>query len=266
MRDPRPTFTRNPLGGFMMSCPKFPEEWTSHIAKKAYQHAQDVYPHEAAGIANDNGEYIPLENMSDMPDKDVSLNDADLLKVAEATVFFHSHPDGPACPSFTDMVYQQQLEIPFVILPLPLGDPFVFAAEGLEKAPLIGRAFRHGVHDCYSLIRDRYLEKGIYFPDQPRGWEWWNKGMDYYNMKNFTDYGMRVIDKDKARQEDDILLFQFGFSVIMHGAIVCKDPNLIMHHTSGSKPFDTTRVSSMVPRLRWQRHVKLALRHESNVT
>ena len=53
------------------------------------------------------------------------------------------------------MRYQQQLGIPFVVMCWPLYDVFWWG-DKLPRAPLIGRGFRHGIHDCYSLIRDYY--------------------------------------------------------------------------------------------------------------
>jgi proteasome lid subunit RPN8/RPN11 len=238
--------------------PTFPEAWTHAIAEAAYTHAIEAFPKEVAGIV-EGGCYVPLDNASRTPEDDVHLSDADLLRVSGAELFFHSHPNGHGCPSEQDMIYQQQLAIPFVVMVLPLYDLFCFG-EGLARAPLIGRGFRHGVHDCYSLIRDWYVERGITkLWDQPRGWEWWTKKQNLY-IDNFASAGFDRIDKGEAVRAGDLLLFNFNYAVPMHGALVV-DHDLILHHSSGVKPVDATRLSTMVPRTRMIRLASVALRH-----
>jgi proteasome lid subunit RPN8/RPN11 len=246
------------------SCPRFPAIWTDEIAKAARAHTERVYPAEAAGMVA-NGQYVELENVSATPGEEVALDDHSHLKVAaDAELFFHSHPDGLQCPSADDMLYQQQLGIPFVIQPWPEGRAFCFG-DMLERAPLVGRAFRHGVHDCYAVIRDWYLAKGIKtLWDQPRGWQWWTKGQNLYT-ENFAQAGFVKIEPSEATEVGDLLLFSFNYGVPMHGALVC-DKDLLLNHSAGARPLDHTRLSSIVPRSRWVRHATLALRYRGATT
>lgn len=240
--------------------PTRPSAWTDAIHQAAKQHTGDAYPHEAVGIA-ERGEYVRLENRSAEPGKDVALSDEDLMRVASADVFFHSHPDGLGCPSESDMRYQAQLGIPFVVMCWPLYDVFWWGDE-LAMAPLLGRGFRHGVHDCYSLVRDYYRsERRILLPDQARSWDWWSKasGQDHYRA-HFEEAGFHKIDVRDATQPGDGLLMSFAYAVPMHGAVVM-DRDLIMHHPAGVKAVDPTRLSCLVPRTRYLRHVTMALRH-----
>jgi cell wall-associated NlpC family hydrolase len=238
--------------------PAFPAAWTREIAEAAYEHAATAFPAEAAGYV-EGGVYFPLDNQSSTPSDDVRISDTDLLRVAGADLFFHSHPNANGCPSETDMVYQQQLGIPFVVMTLPHYDIFAFG-DMLKRAPLIGRGFRHGVHDCYALVRDWYLEKGITkLWDQPRGWEWWSNKQNLY-VENFAAAGFDKIDRDAATRQGDLLLFNFNYGVPMHAALVI-DGGLLMHHASGTKAVDPTRLSTLVPRQRMVRHASMALRH-----
>src|SRR5262249_14061877 len=148
----------------------------------------------------------------------------------------HSHPDGLGCPSEIDMVFQQQLGIPFVIMCWPVPDVFAFG-DPLPRWPLIGRGFRHGVHDCYAIIRDWYTEAGVTaLWDQPRGWEWWTKGRDLYR-ENFEAAGFIAIPVGEAVRKGDVLLFNFTAKVPMHGAIVI-DGDLLLHHACGVRAVD----------------------------
>jgi proteasome lid subunit RPN8/RPN11 len=250
----------SPLTGPPPSSPTFPATWTPEIEAAAREHTAEVYPQEAAGIVM-LGKYHRLENRSPTPADDVVLSDDDLLAVAGADVFFHSHPDGLPCPSETDMVYQQQLGIPFVISTWPIPDFFAFG-DMLARAPLIGRAFRHGVHDCYALIRDWYAERGITaLWDQPRSWSWWSKTppQNLYT-ENFAKAGFVQIQPDEATRTGDLLLMAFNFAVPMHGMLVLTR-DLLLHHAAGVRAYDRTRISAAVPRTRFARHTTVALRH-----
>jgi proteasome lid subunit RPN8/RPN11 len=240
--------------------PSFPAAWTPAVALAAYDHSVEVYPREAAGIV-EGGSYVRLDNVSETPERDITLGDADLLRVAQAEVFFHSHPDAPGCPSEQDMIYQQQLGIPFVVMTLPVYDVFCFG-DMLARAPLIGRGFRHGVHDCYAVMRDWYAEVGMTFPDQPRAWEWWTKAAGKNLYMDFERHGFERIDLGEPPKRGDVALFNFRCDVPMHGAVVI-DRDLMLHHASGAKAVDATRLSSLVPRVRLARHITLALRHPS---
>ena len=239
--------------------PVMPEAWTHDVAEAAYNHAVEVYPHEAAGIV-EGGAYVRLENRSTTPGDDVKLSDDELIRVAQAEVFFHSHPDAPGVPSEHDMVYQKQLGVPFVVMCLPTYDCFAWG-DTLTRAPLIGRGFRHGVHDCYSLVRDWYHEEGIVdLEEWPRGWEWWHHGKNLY-ADNFEATGFVKIPVTEATQRGDGLLFAFNYKVPMHAALVV-DRDLLIHHASGARAVDATRLSTLVPRARFWRHAVVAVRHQ----
>jgi proteasome lid subunit RPN8/RPN11 len=238
--------------------PVFPAAWSAAVGEAALKHTQDCYPQEAVGIV-EGGQYVRLANLAFDPEESVRLGDADLVRVAASELFFHSHPDGLCCPSEADMTYQQQLGIPFVILQWPLGDCFCFG-EQLEPAPLIGRAFRHGVHDCYSLCRDWYRQRGLTLLDQPRGWQWWTKGRAFY-VDRFRDAGFVDIPVGEATRPGDGLLFRFTYPTPMHAALVDDDPQLLLNHMAGRYEVDFTRLSGRIPRARWVRHAVMALRY-----
>jgi proteasome lid subunit RPN8/RPN11 len=236
--------------------PALPAAWTQAVFEAAYAHGMEAFPDEAAGIVS-GGEYQRLENRSTTPGEDVLLSDVDLLRVADAELFFHTHPNGLGCPSAQDMTYQLQLGVPFVIMVLPTFDLFAFGDQ-LPKQVIIGRGFRHGVHDCYALVRDWFEPAGVPLADYPRGWEWWTKGLDLYRA-NFKAWGFVEIPPEEATRRGDVALFSFNFAVPMHAAIVI-DRDLMLHHASGIRPVDHTRLSCEVPRQRYRRHVTLALR------
>jgi proteasome lid subunit RPN8/RPN11 len=245
--------------------PERPKLWTDAVHEAAKAHTAACYPGEAVGIVNARGEYVPLRNESSEPSKDVLLSDENVLRVAaEARVFFHSHPDGIGCPSESDMTYQMQLAIPFVVMVWPLYDLFWWGDQ-LKPAPLLGRGFRHGVHDCYSLLRDYYATvRGTPLIDQPRDWNWWDarygKGLDLYR-DYFDKAGFRKIAVSEATEPGDGLMLAFNYKVPMHGMVVW-DRDMLLHHPAGMRPVDPTRLSVLVPRHRFLRHASFALRHK----
>jgi len=237
--------------------PARPAAWTDAVHEAAKLHTEEVFPNEAVGIVT-GGEYVRLHNASHEPERDVYLSDEDLLRVAGADVFFHSHPNGIGSPSETDMVYQLQLGIPFVVMCWPFYDCFWWG-DTLQPMPLLGRGFRHGVHDCYSLIKDYFREQGVALMEGPRDWEWWSKGQDLYTA-NFAKAGFERIDQQDAVMAGDVLLMAFNYKVPMHGAIVY-NRDLIMHHPAAFRPVDPTHLSTLTPRVRFQRHIHSALRY-----
>lgn len=239
--------------------------WTPDVMALAKAHARDVFPEEASGIVTRDGVYQRLTNRSKTPTEEVGVSDEDMVKLAEAAMYFHSHPNGPACPSMADMRLQMQLEIPFAIYSVDTNDLFAWG-DSLHKPPLIGRAFRHGISDCYSLVRDWFLqEKGVTLIDRPREWDWWLNGTDNFYDDGFKEAGFIKIPKEEATQKGDALLFQFKYKVIMHAAIVV-DKDLLLHHISGQYPYDPSRISGTVPRLRWVRHAVTGMRYVGGQT
>lgn len=238
--------------------PDFPPEWTAAVADAAKAHALEGYPNEVAGIVVD-GEYIRLENRASNPETMVVLNDGDLIRVAsDAQIFFHSHADS-GVPSAHDMEYQQQLGIPFVIMSVQEMDVFCFGDQ-CPTSPLLGRGFRHGVHDCYALVRDWFkLERGLTLKDGGRDWEWWTKGQNLY-MDNFVAAGFQEIPAGERTRVGDVFLFRFNYKVPMHAALVHSDA-MLLHHPAAHRPVDKSRLSVLVPRQRWLHLVAHRMRH-----
>lgn len=238
--------------------PDFPVAWTASVAALARAHALEGYPKEVAGIVV-NGDYIRLDNISPNPESEVALSDEALLQVSDhAEIFFHSHPD-IGCPSAADMIYQQQLAIPFVVLSIPEMDMFCFGDQ-CERAPLLNRGFRHGVHDCYALIRDWYAERRtINLWNKPRDWEWWAKGENLY-VDNFLTGGFYEISSGIKPEPGDVWLFQFNYKVPMHGGLIDGD-GMLFHHPAAHRGVDRTRLSARVPRQRYVHLASMRLRY-----
>jgi len=139
-------------------------------------------------------------------------------------------------------------------------EPF-FWGDSLPIPPYLERPFRHGVLDCYSLIRHWYkLERGILLPDCPRNDGWWKNGLDLYR-DNFPRAGFESIDhhtRNFVPMIGDVLLYQIDrdnhrIPFPPHHAGLYVGLGLVLHHLAG-------HASNRLPVHRWWKNVTHCLR------
>lgn len=221
----------------------------------ALAHARRDYPREACGLvvfAEGRATYRPCRNLAE-GDGQFVLDPQDYAAAedtGEVVGVVHSHCGVPATPSQADLVMAERGSLPWHIVSLPTETWHVFQPQGY-RAPLIGRAFVHGVLDCYSLIRDWYLqERGIELPDYDRRDEWWRRGGNLY-LQHFREAGF--VDGAELHH-GAVLLMQIASDVPNHGAIYLEN-GTILHHIHG-------RLSSReVYGGYWRKHTVKVLRH-----
>ncbi|MCY1360819.1 NlpC/P60 family protein [compost metagenome] len=174
----------------------------------------------------------------------------------------HSHPDGYSVPSEADMVGQINTAVPWGIVAtdgVACSAPTWWGA-GTPKEPLIGRSFKHGVTDCYALIKDYYaLERGIALPEFPREWGWWEQGGNLFT-EGFAPAGFVQIPADQA-QPGDVWLAQIRSAVPNHGGILLENGLTLHQLGSPNKPIDETKPSVREPIFRYQGHITHWLRY-----
>jgi proteasome lid subunit RPN8/RPN11 len=144
----------------------------------------------------------------------------------EVVAVCHSHPDASPQPSAADRSMCETTALPWLIV--GHGDEVVAIVPEGYRAPLSGRRFVHGVHDCYSLIRDYYAwELGIALPDFARDERWWESGGDLYRA-HFAEAGFRPVPLD-ALQPHDVILMRVAAPVTNHGAIYLGSGKILQH-------------------------------------
>ncbi len=158
-------------------------------------------------------------------------------------------------PSAAEMRAQLDLALPFGIW-LTDGerwlDSFWFGDQ-CPRLPFVGRPFRHGVFDCYSIVRDYFRQEvGYRIPEFPRDWNWWVRGLDLY-ADGYRPAGFEPIPDDAPRPHD-IALFRMLSKVQNHAGILI-EPGSMLHHPGSFRPVDPLRMSHIVPLERWERHV-----------
>ena len=179
-----------------------------------------------------------------------------------AVVHSHPAPHEPV-PSQIDMQGQLAMHVPWGIVPVSdageAEQPF-FWGEGVPVPELIGRPYRHGVTDCYSVIRDYYrLERSITLPDFAREWAWWEgEGPSLYEQY-FESAGFGEVAPHEADIGDGLLL-QVGGRIISHAALMVA-PGLMLHHPAGRHAYDPISLSRRDAIARWQPYIHKVLRY-----
>lgn len=222
------------------------------------------YPSEACALIA-AGRIFPVQNAAEDATEEFVIPRMAWLEVeaqarAPVEAVFHSHPGGPDYPSEADMRMQVASGVPWVICTVTPGGtcaPFVW---GGEPPPLLARGFRHGVTDCYSLIRDWYrIERQVALPEFPRAWEWW-EAKDLYR-DGFSEAGFELAEGEP--QVGDVFLARIRAPVPNHGGVYVGGGLILHHPTQRGAAVDPSRLSRREPLARWRKYVTHWLRRRS---
>ena len=221
------------------------------------EHVLKEFPNEACGIITTRGRFIPCKNIHKDPLNFFEMEDEVFTKY-KIKAIIHSHPNGKLEPSAQDMQGQLDTDVEWGIVTtdgIEVSEVLYF---GKNTPDLIGREFKHGVTDCYSLIRDWYkLEKDIELPEFPRSNNWWNEGENLYE-EYAEEAGFRRLRGDETPQVGDVVLMAIASKVSNHGAILL-DGGLLLHHL-------TNRLSRREPAAPWRKMFRSWWRYENNIT
>ena len=245
--------------------------------------AREAFPGEAFGAvfgSPDRPVWHSVDDVADNSRADFRVEEAVLRRLEEShgplLAVVHTRSSTAAehkdvdpllfIPSAAEMRAQMSLAVPFGVVVCVRSrciDRFWFGDQS-PRLPLPGRPFRHGVTDCYSLIRDFYrLEWGVLLPDHPRDWNWWTQGLDLYQA-GFEEAGFRSIDPAHAGDADAVL-FRMRSRVPNHAAVLLGEGRML-HHPASIHPYDVLRVSHYGWLERWKRHVTHWLRYEGEAS
>ena len=247
------------------------------IIEAAKAHAMRDFPRESVGLVVSD-QYLPQENISQNATKTFELPADAWLKHGPVQGVLHSHPStadkaGNDYPSAADMESQMATAVPWGIIVCDAEratDP-VWFGDQVPHPPLTGqdRYFRHGITDCYALIRAYYQQvQGITIPDFARDWEWWNQqkqgSAEHQNLyvEGFSVAGFRHIPTHEVRP-GDVFLAAIRSKVPCHGGIYlgCSG-DMILHHLCSGKAVDRSRLAVEEPGVRYLKYVTHWLRHK----
>lgn len=236
-------------------------------------HAASEAPRECCGLLladpqDGAGYYLPARNTAEGPaGKDRFTLDPqawlDAEEIGEVVAIVHSHPNASANPSMADRVMCERSGLPWIIVGTPSGVMVELQPEGWS-APLEGRAFHHGVLDCYTLVQDWYRrEWQLELPDFEREDGWWEpgssedgKGLNLYR-DGLAEAGFEVVNTTEP-QPGDGLLMRVMSEVENHAAVYLGD-GMMLHHlykqVSRRQRWDWP----------WQRRTTAIVRHRSRL-
>lgn len=196
------------------------------------EHLTEEYPYEGCGlIVNKRGKltWMPCENTA-ASDEHFKISAKDYIRASllgDVHAVVHSHPDASPEPSEHDKKASDYLGIPYHIYSIPSGEYTVYEP-AKKREPLLGRDYKFGVNDCYSLVRDYYLEKlGLTLPTIEFEDDFWEYGIDYFNDLQ-ESFGFVEVDQPK---EHDLIFFSVMAPIPNHCGIYLGD-GIFMHHAA----------------------------------
>lgn len=198
----------------------------------ALLHAEACQPLEACGVIA-GGHYFRLTNTA--TDHDTFVMDMRgfiaIARTAKVEAIVHSHIYLPPEPSEGDMAMCEKTGLPWLIVSWPTGKHRVIEPSGWT-APLVGRQWAWGSHDCWGLVRDALnVHRGILMPDVPREWLWWRNGGDLI-VEKFEEVGLVRVPQDTPLRDCDILGMQIASPVVNHLGMYLA-PDLLLHQLMG---------------------------------
>ena len=191
----------------------------------------EKYPEEACGvILNQKGtlKWIPCENVAEDKENSFKISAVDYASLSlqgDIYAIVHSHPDESCDPSEKDKKASEHLKVPYHIYSIPSGEKHVYTPS-ISIAPYIGRVYEFGVTDCWTLVRDYYLQEFKYtLPMIEFDEEFYDKGIDYFGNNMEAWGGFEV----STPQVGDVVLFKIMNDIENHCGVYIGEGKYIHH-------------------------------------
>ncbi|TNG90988.1 phage tail protein [Pasteurellaceae bacterium USgator11] len=199
---------------------------SNSLEKEILQYAKEQEPREMCGFVVFKGkekQFIQCENIASEPERYFEIHPDDWLKAQlydGIVALVHSHPDGKPILSAADRQMQVNSASDWWLV----CDGEIRKFRNMPR--LLGREFKHGELDCYTLFRDAYLLSGADLPDFDRVDMWWHENKNLY-LDNMEKHGFERVGDP---QVGDVILMQVGAEVPNHAAVYLGN-NFVLHHS-----------------------------------
>lgn len=209
--------------------------------QEAIAHFNRVYPEEGCGFFVEKSHkvvFVPATNVAKEKTEHFKIYPFDYVKASdegEIICVVHSHTQKDSVPSEHDTEAFGNGNCDWMIIGIyPSKTPDIsYLSKTPTKPVLYCREFKWMERDCYSFVRDWYVqERDILLLDFYRKWEFWKDGEEIY-LDNFKRAGFNRYVELKDLQVGDVVLLRIAGKITGHAAVYIGD-NMIAHHLKGS--------------------------------
>lgn len=196
------------------------------------------FPEESCGLIIDNTKTFRCNNSHEGNKKEhFKIDNREYLaasKTGKITGIYHSHTSFKKEFSILDKTISEEFKLKLVLYHCP-DDSFLYYEPNGFNNPYVGKKFKWGKSDCFSLIKNYYRgELGIDLDEEvkDRDKDFFRNNLDIFNKYKYVDIakrnGLTVYGNKEKLLKNDIILFRNKTSGTFHFAIYIDD-NSILH-------------------------------------
>lgn len=194
-------------------------------------------PEESCGLILNDSLFFACKNCHDNKLEHFKININEYLKASKLgkiTHLFHSHPTEKKEFSILDKTISEEFNLNLILYHLP-DDSFLYYTPNGFKNPYVGRKFKWGKYDCFSIVKMYYKEELKIDLDEEvkeRGRDFFKRNSGLFSNNEYLTIAERnnleVLSKNTRLLKNDIILFKNPGNTDYHFGIYVDD-NSYLH-------------------------------------